>query len=250
VSLQPRIAGDGDTQWDRINAEISRLGPDHPWAGIYRGGLTTFAMAPESGYTFSREGCCGRYDFDHGDVVATGEGLAFTSRLDPTLPRPLSTAGRFFAVRWGDRRYLIHSRSMEVFCDQFNSGWNPELDGRNGMFLLRSGDEKKPAPGLPDVPNRYRRLLRAQPLLARVVAVRGTSVNRWGRRELCVTLDVGERDSVRPGLELRLVRPGRWCLLTVRATEAASCDATIDYIDARRCGLAIGDVFTSRIRPL
>lgn len=85
-------------------------------------------------------------------------------------------------VRWGDRRYLIPSGDVMGFCNDVNSGVEPQRDGC-GVHLLRRGDERKLATGLPELPPESLSALLQGPVCARVLTVGDSSESLEGLAE-------------------------------------------------------------------
>jgi hypothetical protein len=102
---------------------------------------------------------------------------------------------KYLPIRWGERVYLLpDDESIKRFCNAINHGWEPVQPGsRHVRFWLRRGDEKKPAPGLPELPERWQRYLLTKPIKGKIVEVLGTRTAR---------LDLGSKDGVWQGMEL------------------------------------------------
>ena len=97
-----------------IAAEIAALGPDHPWAGIYRSSMPLaydgmVMAAPRSGYIEEMHHDCGGAQFPTFGGVVEGEGFVhFTSFLDETWT--------VAPVHWGGRHYLISEAGFLPFA--------------------------------------------------------------------------------------------------------------------------------------
>jgi hypothetical protein len=207
---------DGEAAMQRretIRRELSALGA-HPWAGEYYegdglGANIEVTLAPMSGVAATWNGCLGLYGANRGRVVEragmlvfgfeTPNGKGFGSFPDAVVP-----------VRWGQRRYLLPESEMAEFVSALHHGIEPR--GRvHGRFLLARGDEQKPVSGLPELPVRYRRMIRSQPVLAGVLDARRMIGERFGDR-MClaryrVTLDRGHEAGLTEGLRLKAMFP-------------------------------------------
>ena len=113
--------------------------------------------------------------------------------------------GRFVPVRWGDRRYLVPQGRMVEFCSAINQGWGRRSATFPGTHLLRSGDKKKPAQGLPVVPQKWRSYLLKEPVVGGVLEV--TSDGSF-------ILDIGTYDGIKKGMQL-IVHVNGWPKITV-----------------------------------
>ncbi|MBK7642046.1 MAG: hypothetical protein IPJ19_03190 [Planctomycetes bacterium] len=111
-----------------VEDEIERLGPLHAWAGDYLGAtLTRLSIAPVSGFWFARPG-----------RTLSGRVYVGPNTLD------LQVHGRFesyFAVHWGERRYLVRDDDWREFESAIERGEEPRRAAA-GKFLLREGDER------------------------------------------------------------------------------------------------------------
>lgn len=186
-----------DKRLDTIAAEISALGPSHPWAGFYDTGVffggTTLALAPKSGFWVNT----------NSDVDILGQTLV--GRLEKTGAefRFARDSGTFdldyfqfdkglTLVPWGERRYLLRPSQLVEFINDINAGLEPTYDRTEQLFMMRDGDDELPVSGVPDLPASVKPLLRRRPIEARILSVDGSTI----------VLDAGRRQGVIPGLEL------------------------------------------------
>lgn len=198
-----------------IRQEIAGLGA-HRWAGDYYegdglGANIAFTLAPNRGVAATWRGCLGLYGANRGRVIEENGVL----RMRYDRPNASGFGGFPDALRpvaWGERRYLIPEAKMMAFVNALHHGYEPRKQ-MHGMFLLAQGDEKRAVVGLPDLPLRYRALLRAQPLNVRVVASALEDKKKESNPSLgCnyryrLTLDRGARDGLAPDLELKTAAP-------------------------------------------
>jgi hypothetical protein len=159
---------------DEVAAEVAG-GADHAWAGTYYwgdglGANVTVHLAPRAGFVFEWHGCLGLYGRNYGPLRDEGTHIV----LEPELA---NKAGEFagideelLPVAWGARRYLIAAGRMNEFCNAVNEGSEPR-NGVHGLFLLRNGDEAKPADGSPRRAEGAIDCLLGRPIEARIVSV-------------------------------------------------------------------------------
>jgi hypothetical protein len=103
-------------------------------------------------------------------------------------------------VRWGERVYLMSSKSFEDFIDGINLGFEPrQVDGYRalyGFILLREGDEGKPVNGPPPLPSDVLTSLLPAPVTATVLNTEGIE------NKIIATIDKGSDDGLRKGMSL------------------------------------------------
>jgi len=196
-----------------IEAELERIGV-HAWAGEYSegdglGANLRLSLAPQAGIAGTLTGCLGLYDARAGSVEESPGVLKFhlDGRREQT---PWSFPDELVPVRWGERRYLIPPADLMRFVNAIHRGFEPRTDAM-GMFLLARGDEKKPADGLPELPEPYRSAIRDVPLDVGVVAVQPAPL-QCGKGGFCTrihrfTVDRGTLDGIVPGVELEVKSP-------------------------------------------
>lgn len=127
---------------------------------------------------------------------------------------------RYQSVRWGERLYLVREGDLLSFCNAVNTGGEPRkrwdedpayLAGRPefGSFLLRDGDEKKGAAGLPQLPERWQEYLLKKPVKGVVLSLDGDDR---------AMISVGGREGLKEGMVLGVVggrAPSMWSGLKV-----------------------------------
>lgn len=221
----PEAAEAADLRGRRIQAELAELAGRHDWAGSYYSGdglgvNVSLMLSPQSGYVFEWRGCLGVYDRNYGNVDVVDGKL----RLSFTFPNKQEgfggIPGKFVAVAWGERRYLVPADDMAGFCNEINSGAEPR-DEAHGMYLLRRGDEKIEVTGRPRLPEEFVPYLLDRPLEARIVAVKNTTtrpgIADWRFRDTLVIVSAGKKHRVFPGMELHVVAPANmveWATVT------------------------------------
>ncbi len=134
-------------------------------AGVYYGGdglgvNWTLTIVATGRFSFTWDGCLGRYDENEGDAVLEGG----TLRLRPEQPLDKGLAKklplRWLPVAWGERVYLLEEEDVPLFAKYVNQGSEPRSEA-HGLFLLRRDDWKKVAPGAPALPEKWSSFLLA-----------------------------------------------------------------------------------------
>lgn len=202
----------------------------HPWAGrYYRGdGLgmnIVVSLAPQAGVVATWHGCLGLYGAKEGRVVQAADGGLSFAFKGPDDRRSSAFPERVVPVAWGQRRYLIAPAEMQDFVNAIHHGREPRAQA-HGRFLLAEGDEARPAAGLPQLPEGVQSAIRRRPLEVGVTKVE--PMGSEGRGGFCtrrhrLTLDQGDANGLRPGVELRVLAPANvHATVTVRAATAGS----------------------------
>lgn len=236
----------------RIREELAGL-QDHPWAGNYScwGGseAISLSVAPRSGAVYRRISDVGLLDWNHGDVVASGNELCIALKVDPALHRSVTDfisarpflSKEWIVVPWGDQRFLVPSCRMVPFLNAVNKGEYPDYPRKNaGGFY---GDA--PPPGRPEVPSEYRPFLLTQPLEGQLLRVTPPEVLRTWRDadetvhllRIMAVVDLGTDDGLLPGMALHPVGEAHGVGEVVDArADAASVEFRFpDYDLARDC---------------
>lgn len=206
-----------------IRKEIASL-KDHPWAGEYFKGdgvgmNIPLSIAPMAGYVYEWYGCEGLYVRDYGTVEWKDGEIRPTHTYKNTVSDGFyGIADALIPVAWGDRKYLISPDEIVDFCNDVNAGREPRTSeygrrhGMHAMGFLRLGDGEKQAVGLPMVPQDYRPYLLEEPITASIIAIgkpvknSGRYVEKW---TTAVTIDVGKKQGMLPGMQLYLIDPKR-----------------------------------------
>jgi hypothetical protein len=196
----------------KIQQELRHLNK-HEWAGEYYFGdglgvNVSLTLAPENGFVFTWHGCLGLYDLNYGDVAFTNGTVKLLFRYPNKREGFQGIAPEFLPVHWGQRHYLISADDMIRFTNAINAGTEPDVlfGGKSAYFLLRRGDEKKPAEGLPDIASEYLDYILKKPLTARISSVTESRVEK-SRRITRITLNVGSADGLRKGMEFFVKNP-------------------------------------------
>jgi hypothetical protein len=190
----------------RAASEIAALDPKNPWAGAYYAGDGTGAnlsltLAPHAGFAFEWNGCLGLYDRNYGAVASDAGELHLHPRL-PNATEGIHVEQDLIPIAWGDRRYLIGAGKTKDFCNTVNSGAEPRTSA-HGLYLLRRGDETKPATGRPQGPDGVLPCLLETPIQTRIVALGPSSTkddDKYESRTSRVTLGAGSAEGVWDGM--------------------------------------------------
>jgi hypothetical protein len=194
---------------EKINGEKS-----DKWAGVYALGSAgilrstheVMVIDPKSGFAHWD---CGLWEIlrvptelDYGQVKEEKGTLVLLSK---SKERPLvrKHGNVWYAVNWGDRRYLLGTKDLLDFCNHVNSGEEPGID-RASAFFLHEDDLGKAVAGEPSLPDPWKRCLLEQPLSAEIVSVAppsGADNAATARHEVTVTLNVGRKDGVFAGMK-------------------------------------------------
>ena len=160
-----------------------------------------------------------------------------------------------FSVIWSGRIYLIDESNMKRFADAVNMGIEPrhalsssDMEGSPwmGSFYLRSGDEKKKPSGPPPLPQPWRDLLLAKPVIGKVIRVdKVEKINDW-YDEFTATINRGRRNGLKIGLRLLIpghVGPSAWNGAEVISLEERTAQIKVKIFKYK---LKVGDVVSSR----
>ncbi|MBC8168107.1 MAG: hypothetical protein H7Y20_19845 [Bryobacteraceae bacterium] len=235
-AFQSHLSPELEQRQASVLAEIEALGPDHSWAGIYSCGMalvggTSLSLGLEHGFFRSNWHDCGppMQDYDYGRVVAE-EG--YIRLISEQFPEGFDTrTERYQLLQWGERRYLLPDHAWLPFCAEVNAGCEPRSDSSgNGRFLLREGDEMKPAPGLPAVPEEFRKFLLEKPIKAKVTAVRIEELRPDGSKAIIptgtATVDAGEADGLFFGAKFYTSNLKEYFGYEMTALKEHSCELT------------------------
>ena len=214
-----------------VAAELAQ-GGDREWAGSYYwgdglGANVTLDLTPGAGFVFEWHGCLGLYGRNYGAVSESGGHV----RLEPELANDANSMGidvDFLPVQWGPRHYLIASGKVEEFCNAVNGGSEPRK-GVHGLFLLRSGDERKAATGRPMTSEGELTCLLDRTLRATIVSVGPRQTRdddpKWAT--IPIVLDVGREQGVWTGMQFHLLAPGAYAIAKVTRVFERSSEAVI-----------------------
>lgn len=240
----------------RIAAELAtlpdaELAADHwaqEWAGEYYVGdglgmNVRILVAPDAGISYTWHGCMGLYDGNHGDIASTfdlnedgrPDGLKINWVLHPKTGYDFDSENYYF-VRWagpdGDkgRRYLVPEAKMLDMVNHFNQGGYARDRMRTAPLRHEQGDkirrarhpDYKPFEGVPQLPDRWAKLLLLEAVDAKVTHVTPiTTRNVTDGVDVTlarVTLDKGSADGLYLGMEVRVSR-GRGTLTVDKLQE-------------------------------
>jgi hypothetical protein len=176
----------------------SGLDTQDEWLGRYGG----IQLQPNARFVADRsDSCLGPFVHSLGTVVDHGDRIELV--VDNGRPMPSA----FLRVRWGKRHYLVAVNDAQYFCNAVNAGFEPCHES-SAFALLRSGDEKYLAPGRPELPPEFSKLVFTEPIEATVIEVEPTEQRPWrhgiDRWHTQVTLDIGSDRGAWIGMEMWL----------------------------------------------
>ncbi|MEN6450205.1 MAG: hypothetical protein ABFC96_06925 [Thermoguttaceae bacterium] len=239
-----------------IEAEIKTL-KKHDWAGQYYEGdglgvNVSLGLAPKSGFLFEWHGCMGLYDRNYG-AVSFDKGKIHLSCTLPNKRKGFQgIAEEFTPIAWGERKYLVPSDDIVGFCNDVNDGSEPRK-GMHGSYLLRDGDEKKEAKGVPTVPAEFRPYLLSHPVEAEIVVVGNAttrpSVCEWKFKDTPVVLNRGKKQGLLKGMKLHVTKPNN-VVESVEITKAEDerCEAVMTQVGEKEAGPQVGWKLSTRCR--
>lgn len=145
------------------------------WAGRYYEGeglgmYIDLSLAPNVGATMTWRGTFGLLNADHGTVVESANGSIRIHYAGPNEARKyFRFPDELIPIAWADRQYLVPPGRIAEFASAINHGDEPRSAPR-GRFLLREGDNGKPATGLPALPPVVQAHVRREAVEVRVTA--------------------------------------------------------------------------------
>lgn len=229
-----------DTRRLDIEAEVAKLGPEHPWAGQYKSLGTdttkTILIAPNAGFVrlFSSPGTSGKaVPLRSGSVRVVGDMLVLDA--DFVARNATNEPDKYVPIHWGSRRYLVPDTRMIDFCNDVNLGHEEFAIGRS--WLACRDPERKKATGKPELPEPYRSYILDEPITARIASVVRTATQdpKTSSDGITLVVDVGRNRGVFEGMLFCVVEPkvrGTFRVTSVRETD---CDAKeISHQDSSR----------------
>jgi hypothetical protein len=213
-----------------INQELESLS-GQTWAGNYYHGdglgvNVALGLAPRSGFAFTWNGCLGLYDLNYGEVVEENGRIKLVFKLPNDRKGFQGIAPELIPIVWGERHYLIPTDEVVSFANAVNAGFEPR-ESLWGRFLLRRGDEGKPAPGQPILPPEYSGYLLKDPIKAEILSIKESRLQNTTRITK-VILNVGSAQRVKQGMEFYVYLPSaiaEWA--TVSHVNGSSSEAEI-----------------------
>ncbi|HET7843480.1 MAG TPA: hypothetical protein VFL14_04975 [Xanthomonadales bacterium] len=149
----------------RIERGLAALA-GHPWAGAYYRDLgidhaEVLLVSPTDGMA-AWYPTGGWKVWNQGSVTELADG---TLQLQFDAPNVANGEAAFpeklVPVRWGERSYLVPADGLAMFVSDINYGDEPRRSPM-GYAFVREVDLRKPAPGLPVLPDEYARLIRTE----------------------------------------------------------------------------------------
>jgi hypothetical protein len=208
------------------------------YSGAPLGPWVHLSLRPDGTYTYTCDTDVGHLGDREGQIELAGTSLTLVATGTPgTEPDPF-VPSQLVVVRWSDRVYLVFRDAGPLFAAYVTRGQEPRTTEYGWFrFLLREGDWNKPARGLPELPEQWRKWLLVTPVEARV-----TRTIARHRAEI----DAGARQKLEPDMLLNLVSK-KYGSTDVRVVSVAKDSSVIenDYGDPP---LLVGGRVTSRGR--
>jgi hypothetical protein len=207
IATQEALKHAVDAQRAAIAKENS-MTPRVAWAGDYYfgddlGANVYLSLAPVSGVAATWEGCLGTYAANKGRVIPQADGSLLLKYEQPNDQRSFGFAEHLVPVAWGERMYMISEKELPAFASAVNLGDEPRK-GAQGSFLMRKGDERRKAYGMPILPPAQQSLIREVPLEVGVVTANRLHDNHADQFECRyrLELDHGANDGLAAGMDL------------------------------------------------
>lgn len=222
----------------QINQELASL-KDHSWAGSYYYGdglgvNVHLSLAPKSGFAFTWHGCLGLYDLNYGRVVEKGDGIKLLFTFPNERKGFEGIAPDLVPIVWGERHYLVPAGASIDFANAINAGFEPRKSP-TGRFLLREGDELKPARGRPNIPATYSGYLLSRPIKAQVSSIKGSRTEQSAKITI-VELNVGSAHGVKTGMEFYVYSPAKsfeWARVISVGNSSSEAEISQDDYDQK-----------------
>jgi hypothetical protein len=239
------------------------------WAGVYAAGVLTpdpiISVAPHSGLAYSRSGCLGPYDTNHGEIVETFPGGI---RVQLAVPRVKSwdpaLSSKLFFVRWGQRKYLVPEGLMSSLVSNYNCGGTirehmPGIPIRS--WLVEGNDLKRHSscpPGRPELPAEFARMIIEKPTRLRITSIKtATQKKAVGPSSIVevsgeVALDAGRDRGLLVGLFIDFSREKRygWVHLTEVEETKSRGEFEVNLCDKSAPPLKVGtEIFLPGAQP-
>jgi hypothetical protein len=169
-------------------------------------------------------GCTGTIWEDEDEYLREGEKI---------ILRPRGHSETYHRVKWGERLYLLHGKQFIMFCNAINQGYEPNRSG--SIFYLRTGDEKRPAAGDPDIPPEWLDYLLDEPVEGKVLDVQIDKI----------VLDAGRDKGLKVGMEVVVEgEDGRESKFRIVSVSGTTSVAAFSSGDMR---VVMGDRFSTRV---
>lgn len=209
-------------KWKQIEEDINRNGSNE-WAGTYV--LSTGELhraylrwSPQSGFVSLGIYTCmaSVTSVNYGGVKASVDSLELLGEVPlrskqtgngsgthAALPLPES----YLFVKWGERHYLIHERSIANFYKYVSGLEEPDQD-----FFVKIDDIDKPIEGMPVLPPGYERFVK-KPIEATIIKVGVKKIKKIRSDDKTIhyesvtpiTINIGRNYGVERGMSLYII---------------------------------------------
>jgi len=204
-------------------------------AGV--GELFSLALQPNGRFSYSLDSDVGPIEEASGTMELVGGEVRFTAgaKAELELGEKSPLLGWWVLVPWDRRCYLVEAAELLRFANYVNGGDEPRRSA-TGEFLIRRGDWRRSARGLPTLPPPWSQYLLRKPLRGIVTRV---------LEEEEAEVDIGDAEGLKPGMLLFVQGPDGWFSVVARNVTRAS--SVVVVTSAWKELLLVGQPVTSRI---
>lgn len=184
-------------KWQDLISNSLKNQPINEWEGHYTYGdhhPDNFVWTEEAGFmAYASDHYSAPTRVNFGRVSFKGDTLILDPELKAGEANVEPVAQEYAAVLWGEVHFLVPPSEFEKFAYAVHSESEANLVG----FLLKMDDLEKPLDGLPDLPKRFRKIMKMKAIEARILSINKGSEND---SDPIFELSVGSRDLVQKGM--------------------------------------------------
>lgn len=244
-------AKEGSSPYEFVE-QLERSTATHAWAGVYHafGGLY---LAADGRYCTTTSSCFGTGYGPCGTLRLNGDRLV-EAGWNP-LKKRVHRGPPYLRVPWGERNYLVSEEGILDFINDVNESREPRTDNRGAPSgYLRGGELEILVTGQPLVPEQYRAMLLAKPLMMTAVEIstRTNIITRHGtyEDEDCgaeARFDAGSSSGVFVGMKLHAQTGDDLVSAVIKEVSTRSSAGRIKQSDCDKTDpLPPGSIFSSR----
>lgn len=253
ASLVASVAEASSAIPERVNSAPSNPGDTTAWHGQYRAlgpnERRDITLGPSGTAVYSSLSCLAgpsfqaRAEWSNDILILTPTTDTLARKPSHASPRVLSFLGEAYRplqlipITWGDRRLLIDADHMIYFCNEVNQG-NSIHRNRNVFRPIDTSLEIRP-PGLPAVPEPWRKYLLPAPLTAHVTSV-STATRPFQAR-----IDLGSEAGLQTSMTL-VAKPVGQPPVRATVTRVGPTESTVIW-DSWSGALKVGRPLYSRL---